>query len=82
MPSVLAEISFLSNANDEKMLKKADQRQRMADGLYRGVAAYLDSVNSLSSDKSKLVSDNHIRVPAEAPPRWPPRGTQSSKTGV
>ncbi len=60
MPSVLSEISFISNPGDEKMLRKTDQRQRVADGLYRGVAAYLDSVNSLSYDKSKLVSDNHI----------------------
>ncbi|MGC1383708.1 MAG: N-acetylmuramoyl-L-alanine amidase [Candidatus Acidiferrales bacterium] len=60
MPSVLSEISFISNPGDEKMLRKTDQRQHVADGLYRGVAAYLDSVNSLSFDKSKLVSDNHI----------------------
>jgi N-acetylmuramoyl-L-alanine amidase len=60
MPSVLSEISFISNPSDEKMLRKTDQRQHVADGLYRGVVAYLDSVNSLSYDKSKLVSDNHI----------------------
>lgn len=59
MPSVLSEISFISNPNDEKLLRKTDQRQRVADGLYRGIASYLDSLNSLSYDKSKLVSDNH-----------------------
>lgn len=58
MPSVLSEISFISNPSDEKLLKKTDQRQRVADGLYRGIASYLDSLNSLSYDKSKLVSDN------------------------
>jgi len=59
MPSVLSEISFISNPSDEKLLRKTDQRQRVADGLYRGIASYLDSLNSLSYDKSKLVSDNH-----------------------
>jgi N-acetylmuramoyl-L-alanine amidase len=59
MPSVLSEISFISNPSDEKLLKKTDQRQRVADGLYRGIASYLESLNSLSYDKSKLVSDNH-----------------------
>jgi N-acetylmuramoyl-L-alanine amidase len=59
MPSVLSEISFISNPNDEKLLRKTDQRQRVADGLYRGIASYLESLNSLSYDKSKLVSDNH-----------------------
>src|SRR6202046_4088158 len=58
MPSILSEISFISNPSDEKLLRKGDQRQRVADGLYRGIAAYLDNLNSLSYGKSKLVSDN------------------------
>jgi len=63
MPSVLSEISFISNPNDEKLLRKGDQRQRVADGLYHGIAAYLDNLNSLSYDKSsKLISDNHATV--------------------
>ena len=45
--------------NGAKLLRKTDQRQRVADGLYRGIASYLESLNSLSYDKSKLVSDNH-----------------------
>jgi N-acetylmuramoyl-L-alanine amidase len=53
MPSVLAEISFLSNSNDEKMLKKADQRQRIAEGLFKGVTSYLDNLNSLSYNLQK-----------------------------
>jgi N-acetylmuramoyl-L-alanine amidase len=59
MPSVLSEISFISNPSDEKLLRKTDQRQRVADGLYRGIASYLESLNSLSYDKTKLVSDYH-----------------------
>jgi N-acetylmuramoyl-L-alanine amidase len=58
MPSVLSEISFISNPSDEKLLRKTDQRQRVADGLYRGIASYLENLNSLSYDKSKLVSAN------------------------
>jgi N-acetylmuramoyl-L-alanine amidase len=66
MPSVLSEISFVSNPNDEKLLRKTDQRQRIADGLYRGIASYLDSLNSLSYNKQKLVSDNHVDAAAVA----------------
>jgi N-acetylmuramoyl-L-alanine amidase len=66
MPSVLSEISFISNPSDEKLLRKTDQRQRVADGLYRGIASYLDSLNSLSYDKSKLVSDNRLAGGAAA----------------
>jgi N-acetylmuramoyl-L-alanine amidase len=58
MPSVLSEISFVSNPSDEKLLRKPDQRQRIADGLYRGISTYLDSLNSLSYNK-KLSSDDH-----------------------
>jgi N-acetylmuramoyl-L-alanine amidase len=58
MPSVLSEISFISNPSDERLLRKTDQRQRVADGLYRGIATYLDSLNSLSLNKSRLVSED------------------------
>ena len=60
MPSVLSEISFISNPSDERLLRKTDQRQRVADGLYRGIAAYLDSLNSLSMNKSRLVSEDRM----------------------
>ena len=67
MPSILSEISFISNPSDEKLLRKSDQRQRVADGLYRGIAAYLDNLNSLSYGKTKLVSDNRFAAsPAKA----------------
>ena len=63
MPSVLAEISFLSNPSDERLLRKTDQRDRIADGLYRGISNYLDSLNSLSIDKAKVASDNRVMAP-------------------
>jgi N-acetylmuramoyl-L-alanine amidase len=57
MPSVLSEISFISNTSDERLLKKADQRQRVAEGLFRGVESYLASLNSLTYNQQKLVSE-------------------------
>ena len=48
MPSILTEISFLSNPADEKLLKQPDQRQKVAEGLYQGVASYLESMNSVT----------------------------------
>jgi N-acetylmuramoyl-L-alanine amidase len=53
MPSVLAEISFLSNPTDEKMLQRPMQRQRIAQGIFRGVESYLSSLNSLALDRQK-----------------------------
>src|SRR6266851_3210345 len=48
MPSILTEISFLSNAADEQLLKKPEQRQKVAEGLYQGVVSYLQSMNSVT----------------------------------
>ena len=47
MPSVLAEIAFVSNPEDEKHLKTADFRDTMAKSLLRGVRDYLDSLSRL-----------------------------------
>jgi N-acetylmuramoyl-L-alanine amidase len=48
MPSILTEISFLSNPSDEKLLKQPEQRQKVAEGLYQGIASYLQSMNSVT----------------------------------
>jgi N-acetylmuramoyl-L-alanine amidase len=45
MPSILAEIGFLSNPKEEALLKKPDYRQKLAEALYRGVSAYADSLS-------------------------------------
>jgi N-acetylmuramoyl-L-alanine amidase len=45
MPSVLAEIGFLSNAREEQLLKRPDHRQKLAEALYQGVARYAESLS-------------------------------------
>jgi len=40
MPSVLAEISFVSSPEDENKLESSDYRQQIADALYKGVAKF------------------------------------------
>ena len=45
MPSVLAEIGFLTNAGDEALLRKNEQRQKIAEALYKGIASYADSLS-------------------------------------
>lgn len=44
MPSVLAEIGFLSNPRDEELLKNPKYRDRLAEALYRGVERYAQSL--------------------------------------
>jgi N-acetylmuramoyl-L-alanine amidase len=45
MPSVLAEVGFLSNAREEQLLKRPDHRQKLAEALYQGVARYAQSLS-------------------------------------
>jgi N-acetylmuramoyl-L-alanine amidase len=40
MPSILAEISFVTNPKDAAQLQEPDYRQRVAESLYKGVARY------------------------------------------
>ncbi len=47
MPSILAEISFLTNPNDASQLRDPAYRQRIAESLYRGVARYVSGLSGL-----------------------------------
>jgi N-acetylmuramoyl-L-alanine amidase len=45
MPSILAEIGFLSNVREENLLKRADHRQKLAEALYRGLSRYAETLS-------------------------------------
>jgi N-acetylmuramoyl-L-alanine amidase len=47
MPSILAEISFVSNPSDEHRLEASEYRQRIAESLYRGIAKYVDGLSGV-----------------------------------
>jgi N-acetylmuramoyl-L-alanine amidase len=47
MPSILAEISFLTNPDDAAELRDPAYRQRIAESLYRGVAKYINGLSGL-----------------------------------
>jgi len=55
MPSILAEISFVSNPTDERKLETAEHRQRIAESLYRGVSKYVSGLSGVkvASKESK-----------------------------
>jgi N-acetylmuramoyl-L-alanine amidase len=40
MPSILAEISFVTNEKDARQLREPEYRERVAESLYKGVAKY------------------------------------------
>ena len=47
MPSILAEVSFVSNPSDERKLETAEYRQRIADSLYRGISRYVSGLSGI-----------------------------------
>jgi N-acetylmuramoyl-L-alanine amidase len=68
MPSILAEISFVSNPDDAKKLKTNDYRQRIADSLYKGVFKYVNSLSGIKvaskNNGSSVTDDNTTSVAA------------------
>jgi N-acetylmuramoyl-L-alanine amidase len=53
MPSILAEIGFLTNGREEALLKRADYRQKVADALFRGVQHYAESLSHFDVARAK-----------------------------
>jgi N-acetylmuramoyl-L-alanine amidase len=53
MPSVLAEICFISNPQDEKQLRNPDNRQAIAESLYEGVRSYAESLSGTKTAKTQ-----------------------------
>ena len=45
MPSILAEVGFISNAQEETQMGRPEYRQRIAEALYKGVASYANSLS-------------------------------------
>ena len=45
MPSVLAEIGFVSNAHDESIMRREEYRERTAEALYKGISSYAGSLS-------------------------------------
>jgi N-acetylmuramoyl-L-alanine amidase len=49
MPSILAEIAFVSHPGEEKLLKTRDYRETIAKSLFHGVARYFEALNRTAS---------------------------------
>jgi len=64
MPAVLSEISFVSNAADERLLSDPAQRQRIAEALFRGISAYLHRNSAAPSPTTqKIATTTHSPNP-------------------
>ncbi len=54
MPSILAEISFVTNPEDAAELEQPEYRERVAESLYNGIARYAGAVNG-ARPKTKVM---------------------------
>lgn len=52
MPSILAEIGFVSNPHDEKLLRRTQQRQAIAEALLKGVLSYANTLSHVQMARS------------------------------
>jgi N-acetylmuramoyl-L-alanine amidase len=59
MPSILAEISFVSNPGDERRLETSDYRQRIAESLYRGISKYVSGLSGVKVASKIDKGENH-----------------------
>ena len=59
MPSILAEVSFISNPQEERQIKTPAYRQAIAEALYDGVRSYAES---LSGTKTAKTQDKEIET--------------------
>jgi N-acetylmuramoyl-L-alanine amidase len=57
MPAILAEVSFVSSPEDETKLESSVYRQQIAEGLYKGIAAYSEAQHrvNVASASSRAV---------------------------
>jgi N-acetylmuramoyl-L-alanine amidase len=46
MPSVLAEVSFITNPDEERRLKTPEYRQQIAESLFQGIKSYCETLSS------------------------------------
>ncbi len=60
MPSILAEISFVTNPTDAEELRRPEYRERVAESLYTGVARYAKAINGVkkpvSTERASIAS--------------------------
>jgi N-acetylmuramoyl-L-alanine amidase len=68
MPSVLAEINFVSHPEEERLLEKGEYRERIARGLLEGVRGYWEALNRVPA-RSAAQTARGTRMAATEEPR-------------
>jgi N-acetylmuramoyl-L-alanine amidase len=67
MPSILAEISFLTNPTDERLMKRAQHRQKISEALFQGISKYIDRLGGVKPTQQARLTDTPDEAPATDP---------------
>ena len=67
MPSILTEVGFISNPEEERWLKSEEYQQKLAESLLEGVRTYLAQLNRTQA--TKLGGRPGVRVAAKGRPK-------------
>ena len=54
MPSILAEISFISNPEEERLLSESEYRQEIAEAILQGIIKYVQATPMLAQPKEAI----------------------------
>ena len=60
MPSVLAEIGFLTNSSEESLLRRDEYRDKVSEALYKGIAAYAETLSRTVVAEETKVSKTRV----------------------
>ncbi len=66
MPSILAEIGFISNRQEESLLNKPDHRQKLAEALYKGVSKYVGDLSHFDVTTKRSAGGSNAAKKEEA----------------
>jgi N-acetylmuramoyl-L-alanine amidase len=53
MPSILAEIGFVSNPHDERLLRRSNEKQKIAEALFKGISQYASTLSHMQIAKAR-----------------------------
>ena len=76
MPSILAEISFLTDRKDARLLREPAYRQQIAEALYRGVVNYMRTLGTVT-----IAAETRQADPPRHPPHPAARAQHSKEPG-
>jgi len=67
MPAALVECAFMSNQTESDLLKTESFREKLASGIYKGIAKFSEGINKASNDEDKQDDGNDSTTSATAP---------------